>query len=328
VSTLAEPRLRRERPSLRSARATPRSHLVVERVIGLLSFASIFAIVGIFAFVLREALPLVVERGAGLVDMVRAQAWPGYDAPAHVWQPVGFPAKFGVVPLVWGTLKITGLALLVALPVGLGAAIWVSEIAPSRAREIVKPAIELLAGVPSVVIGVLCTVFVADGVSWALRPTYRLNALVAALGLAVTLVPVVFTVSEDALRTVPRGLREASAALGAERWQTTLRVVVPAALPGIWAAFVLASGRAIGETMIVLMASGNAAVLDASPTSSARTITATIASELGETARGSEHFRVLFLLGAVLFLITLAFDQLGVRTKRWLARRLGNEEAP
>lgn len=327
MSTLAEPGLRGQRPSLRGTRATPRSHLVAERVIGLLSFASIFAIVAIFAFVLREALPLVLERGAGLADMIRARAWPGYDTPTHVWQPVGFPAKFGVVPLLVGTAKVTGLALLLALPTGLGAAIWVSEYAPSRAREIVKPTIELLAGIPSVVIGVLCTVFVADGVSWALRPTYRLNALVAAVGLSVTLVPVVFTVSEDALRSVPRGLREAASALGAERWQTTLRVVVPAALPGIWAAFVLAGGRAIGETMIVLMASGNAAVLDPSPTASARTITATIASELGETARGSEHFRVLFLLGAALFVVTLAFDQLGVRTRRWLARRLHQEDA-
>lgn len=320
MTTLAEPKVRPERPTLRGVRATPLAHLVVERVVSTLAFLSIFAVVAIFVFVAKEALPFLVGGGGKAKALVAST--PGGEA---LWQPVGHPGKLNVLPLLVGTVKVTALALLFAVPTGLAAAIWVAERAPSRVREVTKPAIEMLSGLPSVLLGVLASVYVADGVGATLRPTYRLNAVVAALGLAVTIAPVVFTVAEDALRAVPRSLREGAAALGAERWQVTFRVVVPSALPGIWAALVLATGRALGETMIVLMASGNAAVLDPSPTASARTITATIASELGETARGSEHYRVLFVLGTLLFLFTLVLDRVGVVVRRKLAARLGGE---
>jgi phosphate transport system permease protein len=213
------------------------------------------------------------------------------------------------------------------VPLGVGAAIYISQLASPRIREIGKPVIELLAGIPSVVLGFIALVFVAGALQAAFGLTYRLNALVAAVGLALAIVPIVFTVSEDALRAVPNSLREASAALGARRWQTTVRVVVPAALPGIAAALILGFGRAIGETMIVLMASGSAPVIDASPTSSARTVTATIAAELGETARGSEHWRVLFALGVVLFALTWLLGRLGDWAIAVLRRRLHGPEA-
>jgi phosphate transport system permease protein len=315
------------RPSLFGSTATPRWHRVVEHAIAAVAFVSVAAVLSILAFVAREAAPMFWEGREHLADLIWPREWPGYDAPAHVWQPVGFPPKHDVVPLLIGTLKITGLAMLVAGPIGLLSAVYVAELAPRRVREVVKPAIELFAGIPSVVLGFFSLVFIAHFLERLFGLTYRLNALVAALGLALTIVPVVFTVSEDALRAVPKSLREASAALGARRWQTTLRVVVPAALPGIAAAFVLGFGRAIGETMIVLMASGNAPVVDASPVSSARTVTATIAAELGETARGGEHWRVLFALGVLLFLITWALDRIGASAVARLRRRLHGPEA-
>lgn len=302
---------------------TPWWERLVEKLIGLLAWSAIVAVLAIFVFVLREALPLLFDEDAlsaqgGLRSLVRATTWPGYDEPAHVWQPVGFPGKLDVVPLFVGTLKITGLTMLVAVPLGVGGAIFLAEVAPRRLREWLKPAVELLAAVPSVVIGYFVLAVIAGGVQYALDLTYRLNAWVAALGLTFAVVPVVLTISEDALRTVPRELVEASLALGARRWQTTLGVTLPAAMPGIAAAVVLGFGRAIGETMIVLMASGNAPVMGADPTSSARTLTATIAAELGEVTPGGDHWRVLFLLGALLFVVTFALNELG----RWVVIRL------
>jgi len=228
-----------------------------------------------------------------------------------------------VVPLLVGSLKVSSIALLVGVPVALAAALFVSEVARAPARRVLKPAVELLAGVPSVVLGLLALMFVAPAIQRALGLTYPANALVAGLALSVAVAPIVFSVAEDALASVPRGLREASHALGARRWQTALHVVLPAAAPGVTAAIVLGFGRAIGETMIVLMTSGNAAVLDASPTSGARTITATIAAELGETERGGEHWHVLFLLGLVLVTFTIVVDAAGRAVARWLARRRG-----
>lgn len=314
---------RRAGPRRRAA--TPLSHRLAEKAIAAVAFAGVIAVASILAFVAREAAPLLWER-ATLRDLVLPTAWPGYDAPAHVWQPVGFPPKHDVVPLVVGTLKITGLAMLLAAPLGLLSAVWVAELARPRVRAWIKPTLELLAAIPSVVLGFFALVFVASSLQRAFGLTYRLNALVAAVGLSLAIVPIVFTVAEDALRAVPRSLREGSAALGARRWQTTLFVVVPAALPGIAAALVLGFGRAIGETMIVLIASGNAAVVDASPTSSARTVTATIAAELGETARGSEHWRVLFALGVLLFLLTWLLGRLGDWAIARLRRRLHGPE--
>ncbi len=302
---------------------TPWWHRAIERLIALFASSAILAVIAIGVFVFRQAWPLLIDDDAltdqgGLASLFRPRLWPGYDEPLHVWQPVGFPGKLDVIPLVVGTLKITGLTMAIAIPLGVGGAVFLSEVAPRRVREWVKAAVELLAAVPSVVVGFFVLAILAGGVQRAFDLTYRLNAFVAAIGLAFAVVPVVLTITEDALRTVPRELVEASLALGARRWQTTLGVTLPAAMPGIAAAVVLGFGRAIGETMIVLMASGNAPVMGLDPTSSARTLTATIAAELGEVTPGSDHWRVLFLLGALLFVVTFALNELG----RWVVLRL------
>ncbi|HVK69679.1 MAG TPA: phosphate ABC transporter permease subunit PstC [Polyangium sp.] len=294
---------------------------LAERALALVAASAIGAIALILVFVLREALPLLWG-GHEELALVAPHRYPGYDHPIYMWQPVGYPPKYGVVPLLAGSLKITGLAMTISAPVSLLAAIYVAEILRPRARALIKPVIELLAGVPSVILGFFALTFLAGATQDVLGCTYRLNALVAALALSLAVLPVIFTVSEDAIHGVPVALREASVALGARRHQTIARVILPAALPGIVASLVLGFGRAIGETMIVLMASGNAAVLDASPTSSARTLTATIAAELGESPRGGEHWRVLFLLGMILLFITWVLDTVCRVVVRRLSRRL------
>ncbi|TKC91865.1 phosphate ABC transporter permease subunit PstC [Polyangium fumosum] len=312
MSTSRKPR-RRFRRSL--------GERIAERALALVAASAIGAITLILVFVVREALPLFWDGHEGLA-LAAPHRYPNYDHPVYVWQPVGYPPKYGVVPLFVGTLKITGLAMAISTPLSLLAAIYVAELMRPRRRAWIKPIIELVAGVPSVVLGFIALTYIAGATQDLLGCTYRLNALVAAIALSLAVLPVIFTVAEDALHGVPLALREASLALGARRYQTVTRVVLPAALPGILAALVLGFGRAIGETMIVLMASGNAAVLDPSPTSSARTLTATIAAELGESPRGSEHWRVLFLLGMILLLITWALDAVGRIVVRRLARRL------
>jgi phosphate transport system permease protein len=185
-------------------------------------------------------------------------------------------------------------------------------------REIIKPAIEILAGIPSVVVGFFCLMVLAGWLQSTFGWTYRLNALTAGIGLALAVIPIVYTVSEDAFSSVPQTYREGSLAMGASNWQTAARVVLPAAMPGVLAACVLGFGRAIGETMIVLMASGNAAIISFSPADSIRTFSATIAAELGEVVMGSAHYHVLFFIGAFLFILTFFINLFG----HWWVGRL------
>lgn len=309
---------------------SPASRRVMERLaealLRLVALASIASIVLILAFVGREALPLLtsaevrheVAPGSMLAPLAKAVA--GYR---YVWQPVSEPPKYNIVPLFVGSLKVTLVSLVVSAPIGVAAAVWVSEFAKRRAREIVKPVIELLAGVPSVVIGFFALVVLATWVQRTFGTEHRLNALVAGIGLSVAVVPIVFTVSEDALRAVPSSYRTAALALGSDRFQTTLRVVLPAAGPGIAASLVLGFGRAIGETLIVLLASGNAALLEPSIGVSTRSVTATIAQELGEVVVGSAHYHVLFALGALLFVTTFVLNLGGDAVVRRMRRKLG-----
>ncbi|MCZ7681931.1 MAG: phosphate ABC transporter permease subunit PstC [Sandaracinaceae bacterium] len=233
-----------------------------------------------------------------------------------------------MIPLFVGTLKVTVLTMLISVPVGVGAAIFVSQYAPRWLRELTKPALELLAAIPSVVLGFFALMVLATWLQDAFGTLYRLNGMVAAAGMSLAVIPMIFTISEDALSAVPGTLKQASMALGARKWQTTLHIVLPAALPGIAAAVVLGFGRAIGETMIVLMASGNAAVMEIfDPTTSVRTVTATIAAELGEVAQGDPHWRVLFLLGALLFVVTFVLNRTGAIIIERLHRKLTAEVA-
>src|SRR5689334_9970046 len=236
--------------------------------------------------------------------LLRPHQWSGYDSPQFIWQPVSTIPKYNIVPLIIGSLKVTIVALIFAVPVALGAAIYVSQLARPRVRELAKPIIELLAGIPSVVLGFFALIVMASVLQQIFGSQSRLNALCAGLALGFSVIPVVFSIAEDALTSVPRSYVQAALALGASQWKAAWQVVLPAALPGVFAAVALGFGRAIGETMIVLMASGNASLLSWSIFDSTRTITATIAAELGEVVFGSAHYRILFLIGVLLFVVT------------------------
>jgi phosphate transport system permease protein len=305
----------------RHRRAARHGEKLIELAMAAIAASVVVAIILVFAFLAREALPLLVT--AHPLEALRGLTLPTGEDGGFAWQPVGRTPKLNVLPLVVGSLKITTIALALGVPTALAAALFVSEVVSARTRRILKPAIELLAGIPSVVLGLLMLRLVAPAMQRALDLTYTANAIVAGLALSLAVAPIVFSVAEEALSAVPRETREACYALGAHKWQTALFVVLPAALPGILAAVTLGFGRAIGETMIVLMTSGNAGVVDVLPTSGARTVTATIAAELGETERGGEHWRVLFLLGLVLVTTTIMLDAAGRAVARYLARRQG-----
>ena len=230
--------------------------------------------------------------------------WSGNDQPSYIWQPVGDIAKYNIVPLIIGSLKTTLVALLVGVPLALAAALYVSQLARPRVREITKPVIELLSGIPSVVLGFFGLMVMATVLQHLFGYQSRLNAFVAGIALGFSVIPVVFSIAEDALTSVPRSYVQAALALGASQWKAAWQVVLPAALPGVFAAVALGFGRAIGETMIVLMASGNASIVSGNIFDSTRSITATIAAELGEAVFGGHHYRILFLIGVMLFAVT------------------------
>jgi phosphate transport system permease protein len=323
-------------PDARSGRAADHRHgrlvrrprileTIAETAIKGVALLSILAVLLILIFVGKEALPVLTSAE------VHQEVTPGalfapHGAAGYMWQPVSDDPKYNILPLFLGTLKVTLVALLFAVPLSVGAALYVSEFAGRRTREIVKPAIELLAGIPSVVIGFFALVVLASLVQRLLGTEHRLNSIVAGLALSVAVCPIIFSVSEDAFRAVPRSYRSAALALGSSSSQTMLKVVLPAAGPGIAASIVLGFGRAIGETMIVLLASGNAALFDSSFERSTRTVTATIAQELGEVVVGSAHYHVLFALGALLFLSTLVVNLAAARVVSRMRARLGGAQ--
>jgi len=230
--------------------------------------------------------------------------WSDYEKPVSIWQPISQIPKYNIAPLIIGSIKTTLIALLFSVPLAIGASIFVSQLAPVRLREIIKPAIELLAGVPSVVLGFFALIVMASVLQDIFGYESRLNAFVAGIALGLAVIPVVFSISEDALTSVPRSYTQAALALGSSRWEAAWKIVLPAALPGILAAVILGFGRAIGETMVVLMASGNASIVSWNIFDSTRTITATIAAEVLEAVVGGPHYRMLFMTGALLFLVT------------------------
>jgi phosphate transport system permease protein len=279
-----------------------------EKFIALNAFAALIGIALIFIFIFKESIPLFtspeVHEEVTLDQMFTKQVWKEGQEARHSWQPNSNVPKYSLMPLFVGTLKAALVAMLFAVPLGVGAAIYSSEFASKRMREIIKPVIELLAGIPSVVLGFFALIVLASILQSAFGLTYRLNAVNAGIALGLAIVPIIFTVSEDAMTAVPQTLRDAARALGANPWQVSFTMVLPAAMPGIAAGIVLGFGRAIGETMIVLMASGNAAILSGSFTDSIRTLSATIAAELAEVVFGSPHYNVLFFIGTLLFVFT------------------------
>lgn len=225
------------------------------------------------------------------------------------WFPTATPAPlFGVLPLITGTLWVSLFAILIALPFGLAVSIYMSEVSGGRMRGILKPVIELLSGIPSVVYGFFGLIIIVPLIQKVFNLPVGETGLAGSIVLAIMALPTIITVSEDAMRNCPRAMREASLALGATKWQTIYKVVIPYSISGITSGVVLGIGRAIGETMAVLMVTGNAAVIPTTILEPLRTIPATIAAELGEAPSGGPHYRALFLLGVVLFFITLIIN--------------------
>ena len=225
------------------------------------------------------------------------------------WFPTATPApQFGFLPLITGTLWVSLFAILIALPFGLAVAIYISEVANPRIRNLLKPVIELLSGIPSVVYGFFGLIVIVPFLQQAFGLPVGESGLAGALVLAIMALPTIITVTEDAMRGCPRAMREASLALGASQWQTIYKVVMPYSISGITSGVVLGIGRAVGETMAVLMVTGNAAVIPHSILEPLRTIPATIAAELGEAPAGGAHYQALFLLGVVLFFISLLIN--------------------
>jgi phosphate transport system permease protein len=227
------------------------------------------------------------------------------------WDPESEKSKYSIAPLLVSTGLVTSGAMILAVPVGILTAAFLSERADPKLRAVLKPLIEMLAAIPSVAIGFLGIVLVGPGIAKLFGIQNGLNALNGSVLLAVMALPTMITISEDAINAVPQSHREASLALGANKWATLFKVTLPAALPGLIAAVMLGLGRALGETMTVLMATGNASVLPKGFLDSVRTITATIAIEMGEVPYQTTHYFALFAIAAVLFLITLAINLLG-----------------
>jgi phosphate transport system permease protein len=271
---------------------------------------------------LPQKLGEVIEQSPGIIAFLPQSYLPQANSAVKVlpvrnispvdffggteWMPTITPApQFGVLPLILGTLWVSIFAILIALPPGLGVAIYMSELAGERVRKLLKPAIELLAGIPSVVYGFFGLVTLVPLIQKTLNLPVGETAFAGSLILAIMALPTIITIAEDAMRNTPKSMREASLALGATHWQTICKVIIPYAASGISAAVVLGIGRAIGETMAVMMVTGNAAVMPHSLFESVRTIPATIAAELGEAPSGGTHYQSLFMLGCILFVITL-----------------------
>jgi len=274
---------------------------MIGRVLLVCASTSIVVVVLIFLFLFREAASFARE--PGLAALLRLK-----------WVPASFQdVSFGLLPLITGSALVTALATVLAIPFGVCGAIYIAEIAGTREREFLKPFIELVAGIPSVVLGFFGLVVVAPLVKSTFNLNSGLTALTGALLLALMAVPTIITISEDAIRSVPTAYKVASLALGANRVQTIFRVIVPAALSGIVASIMLGMGRVIGETMAVIMVTGNAAKITLSPIEPVRTMTATIAAEMGEVVFGSAHYAALFWVGIVLLLATFVLNLVALR---------------
>jgi len=275
---------------------TTRREFLITWIIKLSGYSSILFVSLIFFFLLREGIPALAN--TSLASLLGTR-----------WYPI--EGYFGILPLVLGSLVVTLGALLVSVPLGLVTAIYISEIASHWEKEILKPLIELLAGLPSVVLGFLGILILAPFLRRFLNLPTGLTALAGSILLGLIAIPTIVSISEDALNSVPQSYREASLALGATRWQTIWRSTLPAARSGVLTAIMLGVGRAIGETMAVMMVTGNAPVIPQGLQAlflPARTMTATIASEMGEVANGSPHYQVLFFIGIVLFVFSLAVN--------------------
>ena len=284
--TLAASLRRRHRPGERAA----------EWLISLNGLLAVVVLIGIFVFLLKEGLPLFSEMSASK-----------FFFGTH-WYPVSDPPTFGLMPSLVATLWVTLIAAVLAVPIGVASAAYLSEVAPGWLRETSKPVIELLAGIPSVVIGFIGLIVLAPFIKDLFNLNTGLCGLTAGIMLAVMSLPLIISISEDAMAAVPDEYRQASYALGATKWQTIGHVIIPSALSGISAAIMLGIGRAIGETMTVLMVAGGALSVASTPTEPMRPMTATIAAEVNNSVQGGLQYKALFAIGVVLFVLTFVVN--------------------
>jgi phosphate transport system permease protein len=271
----------------------------IEWLIRLCGWSSILGVVAIFIFIFKEAAPMVPK--LDWIEFFTSTEWIPHPA-------TGNEAKFGALALMVGTFSTTGLALLFAVPLGLAAAVYVSEFATGKVKETLKIVLELLVAIPSIVWGFIGLMVLGPIIREITGAPQGTNLLNAGIILGLMSVPLIVSLSEDALRAVPDTYREAALALGANKWEIVYRVLFPAARNGLLAASLLGVGRAIGETMAVLLCTGHNNQIPHALTDPVRTVTATIAAEMGETVQGGDHYRMLFILGVVLFVITGAIN--------------------
>jgi phosphate transport system permease protein len=270
--------------------------IVIKNIFAVFAFLSVLILGLIVIFLFREGIPIFRE-----VSVFKFLF-------GNFWYPTYEPPEYGIWPLIVGSLLVTLFACLIAVPMGVLSAIYISEIAPASIKEILKSVIELLAGLPSVVLGFFGMVIIAPWLQETFDLPTGLNIVNASVMLAIMAIPTISSISEDALYAVPRDFKEASYALGATKFETIVSISVPAALSGISTAVILGMARAIGETMVVLMVAGGAAAIPHSIFDSVRPMTASIAAEMGEAPYRSGHYHALFATGIVLFFITLAFN--------------------
>ncbi|MFH0918079.1 MAG: phosphate ABC transporter permease subunit PstC [Candidatus Omnitrophota bacterium] len=265
---------------------------VVEKLILICGLASILFVILIFLFLTKEGL--AVFKSVSPANFILGKSW----------YPISEPAQLGILPLIFGSLMVTLGAAIISIPIGVACAVYIAEIAPLKIKEILKAGIELLAAIPSVVLGFIGMVTLVPWIKSVFHLPTGLTALSGSIILAFMAMPTIVSVAEDALYSVPKSYKEGAFALGATHWQTIYRVLLPAASSGIVAAVMLGIGRVIGETMAVMMITGNAAVIPQSILVPVRTLTATIAAEMGEAVVGSEHYFALFAIGIVLFIMS------------------------
>jgi phosphate transport system permease protein len=276
-----------------------------------LAFTSLIFLVGIIFTLLYESFPLFAKVSLS------------HFLFGTKWYPTYSPAEFGILSLIVASILVTVGAMIICVPIGVGSALFIHELATERQRSFLKPIIEILAGIPSIVYGFFGMVIVAPFLQNLLNIPTGLCAFTASLVLGIMATPTVASLAEDALSFVPRSFREASLALGANRWQTLTKVVMPAAGSGISTAIILGMGRAVGETMTVLMVAGGAAVIPKSIFDPVRPMTSTIAAEMGEAVLGGLHYHALFAIGLILFLITLGINIIAEVISRRFRLKLG-----
>lgn len=269
---------------------------LIEKLILLCGLISIVFVGLIFAFLLKEGL--AVFKAVKFSDFFLGKNW----------YPISEPGQFGILPLILGSLLVTLGAAIISIPIGVACAVYIAEVAPAKIKEILKVGIELLAAIPSVVLGFIGIVTLVPWVRTIFKIPTGLTALSGSVMLAFMAMPTIVSIAEDALYSVPKTYKEGALALGATHWQTIHRVLLPAASSGILAAVMLGLGRVIGETMAVMMITGNSAVIPHSILQPVRTLTATIAAEMGEAVVGSEHYFALFAIGIVLFVFSFAIN--------------------